>query len=145
MRKSATKRHTNNFSKDSRWFCLQCLRTFCYFLRQNDDNGCLENYIRVQAFKHRPVPINQVFCTRCMHCLLQSGRFQLTALPGQTIKERKTHSRLSCVLSNTHTFASTQMRKCVQKRFVQRNSMTSSKKFTFYFCWKLLISYLLHS
>jgi len=29
-------------------------------------NGCLENYIRVRAFKHRPVPIDQVFCTRCM-------------------------------------------------------------------------------
>ena len=33
----------------------------------------------------RPVPIDQVFCTRCMLCLLQRWRFQLTALPGQTI------------------------------------------------------------
>jgi len=71
MRKSANKRHTNNFWKDSRWFCLRCLRTFSYFLRQNQENGCLENYIRVRAFKYRPVPIDQVFCTRCTLCLLQ--------------------------------------------------------------------------
>jgi len=25
--------NTNNFLKGSRWFCRQCLRTFCYFLR----------------------------------------------------------------------------------------------------------------
>jgi len=31
--------------------------------------------------KHQPVPIDQVFCTRCMLCLLQSWRCQLTALP----------------------------------------------------------------
>jgi len=103
----------NNFWKGSRWFCLQCLRTFCHFLRQNQENGCLEDYIRVRAFKQRPIPIDQVFCTRCMLCLLQSWRVQLTALPGQTIQERKTHSRLSCVLSNTHTFALTQMPRCV--------------------------------
>jgi len=34
MRKSAKKRRTNNFWKNSRWFCFQCLRTFCYFSRQ---------------------------------------------------------------------------------------------------------------
>jgi len=61
----------NNFWRGCRWFCLQCLRTFCYFLRQNQENGCLENYIRVRAFKRRPVPIDQMFCTR-MLCLLQS-------------------------------------------------------------------------
>ena len=61
----------NNFWKGSRWFCLQRLRTFCYFLWQNQENCCLENYIRVRAFKHRPIPINQVFCTR-MICQLQS-------------------------------------------------------------------------
>jgi len=144
MRKSAKKRHTNNLWNDSLWFCRQCLRSFCYFLRKYQENGCLENYIRVRAFKHRLVSIDQVFCTR-MFCLLQSWRFQLTALPGQTTKERKTHSRPSCVLSNTHTFALTQMRRCVQKPFVQRNSMTSSKKFVFHFSWKLLISCLLHS
>ena len=35
LRKSAKKQHTNNFWKDSRRFCLQCLRTFCYFFQQN--------------------------------------------------------------------------------------------------------------
>jgi len=33
--------------------------------------------------------------------------------PAKPCKGRKTHSRLSCVLSNTHTFALTQMRRCV--------------------------------
>jgi len=72
----------NNFWKGSRWIYGQCLRTFCYFYDQNQENGSLENYICVRAFKHRPVSIDQVFCTRCMLCLLQSWRFQLTALPG---------------------------------------------------------------
>jgi len=53
---------------------------------QNPENGCLENYICVWAFKQRPVPVDQAFCTRCMLCLLQSWRFQLTALPGQTMQ-----------------------------------------------------------
>jgi len=66
----------NNFWKGSHWFCLQCLKTFCYFLRQNQENGCLKNYIRVRIFKDRPVPIDQVLCTRFMLCLLQSWRFQ---------------------------------------------------------------------
>jgi len=79
----------NNFWKGSRWFCLQCLRTFCCFLRQNQENGCLENYIRVRAFTHRPVPIDQVLCA-CMFCLLQSWRFQLTALPGQNMQAQNT-------------------------------------------------------
>jgi len=30
----------------------------------------LENYICVRAFKHRLVPIDQVFCAHCMLCLL---------------------------------------------------------------------------
>jgi len=49
----------------------------------------LENYICVQAFKHQPVPIDQVFCTRCVLCLLQSWRFQLTALPGISVGASK--------------------------------------------------------
>ena len=49
---------------------------------QNQENGCLENYKCVRAFKHQPVLIDQVFCTRCMLYLLQSWRFQLTVLPG---------------------------------------------------------------
>ena len=68
MRKSAKKRHRNNFSKNSRWFCFQCLRTFCY-LRQKQENGCLENYIRVRAFKHRPVPLTKCFAVVvCFAC-----------------------------------------------------------------------------
>jgi len=65
----------------------------------------------VQASKHRPVPIDQGFCTRCMLCLLQSWQFQLTVLPGITIQRAQTHRRLtlSCALSNMHTFALTQM------------------------------------
>jgi len=72
----------NNFWKGSRWFCRQCPGSFCFLYDQNQENGCLENYICVRAFKHQPVPIDQVFCTRCMLCLLQSWRFQLTALLG---------------------------------------------------------------
>ena len=88
------------------------------------------------AFKHRPVPIDQVFCTRCMLCLLQSWRFELTGLPKQTMQRtQNTYSRLplSCVLSNMNAFALAQMQRCVQKPFVQRNSMTSSTKVIFEF------------
>jgi len=82
---------------------------------QNQENGCVEKYICVPAFKHRTIPIDQVFCTRCMLCLLQSWRFLLKRCPGKPCKAPKTHSRLplSCVLSNMHTFTLTQMRKCV--------------------------------
>jgi len=90
-----------NFLKGSRWFCLQCLRSFCYFLRQNQENGCLENYIRVRAFTHRPVPIDQVLCT-CMLCLLQSWRFQLTALPGQNMQAQNTWSNRMFSFKHTH-------------------------------------------
>jgi len=40
----------------------------------------------VSEYFDSPVPVDQVFCTRCMLCLLQSWRFQLTALPRQTIE-----------------------------------------------------------
>jgi len=100
---------------------------------QNQENGCLENYIHVRAFKNRPVPTDQVFCTRYMLCLLQSWRFQLKAVPGETM-QRAQNSRLSCILSNAHViFALIQMQRCVWKPFVQRNIMTSSKKFSFNF------------
>ena len=77
----------NNFWKGSRWFCRQCLRTFCYFLWPESRKWLFgkPQYICVWAFKHRPVPTDVVFCTRCMLCLLQSWRFQITALPGQAV------------------------------------------------------------
>jgi len=105
----------NKFWKGGRWFAVNAWGPIISY-EQNQENGCLENYICVRAFKHRPVLTDQVFCNRCMLSLLQSWRFQLTALPGQAIrKERKTHSRfpLSRVLSYMHTFALTQMRRCV--------------------------------
>jgi len=37
-------------------------------------------------FWHNPVPVDQVFCIRWILCLLQSWRFQLTALPRQTMQ-----------------------------------------------------------
>jgi len=58
---------------------------------QNQENGDLENYIFVRAFKHRPVPIAQMFCIRCMLWLLQSWRFQQRALPGQAIQIVDSH------------------------------------------------------
>jgi len=102
MRTSAKKRHTNNLWNDSRWFCLQCLKTFCYFLRRNQENICLENYIRVWAFKYRPVPIDQVLCTCRMLCLLQYWQFQLTALPRQTMQRAQ-----NTVKVDSHVFFQT--------------------------------------
>jgi len=81
----------------------------------NQENGCLENYICFQTFGHNPVPIRP------------SGLHSLHALPVEFLAipvnscawvnhaERKTHIRLSfsCVLSNAHTYALTQMPRCV--------------------------------
>jgi len=67
-------------------FAVNAWGPFVISYDQNQENSCLENYICVRAFKHRPVPIDQVFYTRFMPCLLQSWRFQPTALPGQTMK-----------------------------------------------------------
>jgi len=47
-------------------------------------------------------PIDQVICTRFMLCLLQSLRFQLTALPGQT-KQRAQNTVDSHVFFQTPT------------------------------------------
>jgi len=82
--------------------------------------------------------------------LLQSWRFQLTALPRrQVVKERKTRSRLplSCVLSIVHTFALTQMPRCVQIFLFEEivESLARNSPCDFLYSWKLLISYLLHS
>jgi len=63
-------------------FAVNAWGPFVVSYEQNQENVCLENYICVRALKHQPVPIDQVFCTHCMLCLLQFWRFQLTALPG---------------------------------------------------------------
>ena len=55
----------------------------------------------------------------------------ITALPGKTVQ--RAQNTLSCVLSNTYTFALTQMRRSVLKPFVRIKSMTPSNKFTFDF------------
>jgi len=120
------------FWKGSRWFRRQCLRYFRYFLRTESRKWLFVNYISIRAFKHRPVPIDQVFCTRCILCLLQSWRFQLTALPGQTIQRvQNTGDYRSHVFM--HTFTITQMPRCVRKPFLHINRITFSKKFTFDF------------
>jgi len=76
----------NNFWKGSRLVCVNAWGPFVISYDQSQENGCLENYVCVRAFKHSLVPIDHVFCTRCMYCLLQSWRFQLTVLPRQTMQ-----------------------------------------------------------
>jgi len=105
MRKSANKLHTNYFWKDSCWFCLQCRKTICYFLWKNQENGCLENSIRARALKHRPVPNPNHFALAVYFACCSIDGSSLQRFRGQPYKQRKTHSRLSCFLSNTHTFA----------------------------------------
>jgi len=74
------------FGKVVTGFAVNAWGPFVIYYDRNKENVCLENSICVRAFKHRPVPIDQkVFCTRIMLCLLQSRRFQLRALPGQTM------------------------------------------------------------
>ena len=51
-------------------FAVNAWRPFVIFYKQNKENGCLENYICVRAFKNRPVSTDQVFFTHCMLCLL---------------------------------------------------------------------------
>jgi len=70
-------------------FAVNAWGPFVIFYDQNQENRCLKLYICVWVFKYRRVPIDQVFCTRCMLCLLQSWRFQLIALPGQTMQRTK--------------------------------------------------------
>ena len=59
-----------NIWKGCRWFYRQCRRTFCYFLRP-DFKKFLFGKLHLCPSIHRPVPIDKVFCTRCMLCLLQ--------------------------------------------------------------------------
>jgi len=53
------------FWEGSCWFAINAWGPFIFY-NHNQENGCLENYKCVQAFKHRPGPIDQVLCTRCM-------------------------------------------------------------------------------
>ena len=46
-------------------FAVNAWGPFVISYDQNQENGCLENYICVQAFKHRTVPIDQVFRICC--------------------------------------------------------------------------------
>ena len=71
-------------------------------------------FVSEHSTVHSPIPIDQVFCTRCMFCLLQSWRFQLTESARAICAKSAKHSRLplSCVLSNMHTSALTQMLGC---------------------------------
>ena len=120
----------NNFWKGSRWFCRHCLKAFVISYNQNQENGCLENYICVRVFKHRPIPNDQTFCTRHMLCLCQSRQFQLTALPGQTmqrVQNTKSIISLTCSFKHAHICINTNTKALCLKR----NSMTSSMKFTF--------------
>jgi len=103
----------DKFWKGSRWFC----RSFVIFYDHDQENSCLENCICVRAFKHRSVPNDQVLCTHCMLCLLQSWRFQLTALPGQTMQRAQNSYSITSFMRSLkhaqHTFALTKMRRCV--------------------------------
>jgi len=89
----------NKFWKGSRWFCPQSLRTF-YFLWP-ESRKWLFGKLHLCYLKHRPVPIDQVFCARCMLCLLQSWRFQLTALPRQTMQRTQ---NAESVASHVYSF-----------------------------------------
>ena len=62
----------NNSGNAVTGFGVNAWRPFVISYDQNQENSCLENYICVRAFIHRPVLIDQVFCTRCLLCLLQS-------------------------------------------------------------------------
>jgi len=115
----------NNFSKGGPWFCRQCLRT----LRKR----LFGKLHLCSRFKQRPVPIDEVFCTHCMLYVFQSSRFQLTALPDQTMqKAQNTLSiiSLTCSFKHAHICISTNATMCL-KPFVHIYSMTSSKKFTY--------------
>jgi len=93
---------------------------------QNQKNGCLENYICVRVFKHRPVPIDQVFCTHYVLCLLQSWRIQLTTLPGQ-IRQRAQNTQqimsLTCSFKHAHL--------CINTNAMCFRALCSKKEYDF--------------
>ena len=114
-------------------FAVHALGHFAISCDQNQENGCLENYICVRAFKHGPVPIDQVFCTP-----LQALPVAVLAIPVNSAA-RENHAKsakhtvdyLSHVFFQTCTRAFNTNAKMCLKGFVQRDSMTSGKKFTF--------------
>jgi len=53
----------------------------CCLFKQVKSNRFLQSAL---SAKHL-IPLDQVFCTRCMLCQLQTWRCQLTPLPRQTI------------------------------------------------------------
>jgi len=129
----------NNFWKGSRWFCRQYLRgAFVTSYDQNQENGCLENYICVRAFEHRPRSPNWPSVLHSLYALPVA----VLAIPTNSaawanhVKSAK-HivDYFSHVFFQTckHLHQLTHMRRCVLKPFVQRNGLTSSNKFTFDF------------
>ena len=70
-------------------------------------NSCLENYICIRAFKHRPVPMDLVFCTR-MLCVARANRANF--LNYMFVNRHDAHSM------NTHTRCRTQVDKNRQNR-----------------------------
>ena len=78
---------------------------------------------------------NWVLCTCCMLCLLQSWRFQLTALPRQTSTQRaqSTWSTLTCSIRHAHICINPNAKVCL-KALCSKKSVTSTKKFAFDFC-----------
>jgi len=100
----------NNFWKGSRWFYRQCRRTFISY-DQNQENGCLEDYICVWAFEHNHSQFTKCFpFVPCFACR-SFGDSSQQHCPGKPCKERKTHR----VFSNVHTFPLTRMQRCVLK------------------------------
>jgi len=71
IKESQDNGNINNFWKGGGWFYRQCLRTFCHFLRPES-----------RKWLFGKLHLCPSICTRCMLCLLQSWRFQLTALLG---------------------------------------------------------------
>ena len=107
----------NNFLKGSRWFCHQCLRTFCYFIRPESRKMALWK----TTFVSEHLNIDQPNWPSVLHSL-HALPVAVLAIPANSAaranhaKSAK-HSRLllSCVLSNTHTLTLTQTRRCFQK------------------------------
>jgi len=94
IKESQDNDNINNFWKGSRWFYSQGLRTFCHFLRPES-----------RKWLFRKVHLCPSVCTLCMLCLLQSWRFHLTALPGQTMQRaQNTQWTVMYSFKNAHIY-----------------------------------------
>jgi len=71
--------------------------TFSYFVRQNQENGCLENYICIREFQHRPVPIDSV-----LH-LLYALSVAVLAIPANSAA-RANHTKSAKHMVGSHLF-----------------------------------------